>query len=52
MAQVKQSNITGVLLSLTGFAFYSTHDVIVKFLGNYYTPFQILFFRFSFPFRW
>jgi drug/metabolite transporter (DMT)-like permease len=51
MAQVKQSNITGVLLSLTGFAFYSTHDVIVKFLGNYYTPFQILFFSvlFSFP---
>ena len=51
MSRQKSSNITGVLLSLTGFALYSSHDVIVKFLGAYYTPFQILFFAvlFSFP---
>ena len=51
MPRQKNSNITGVLLSLTGFALYSSHDVIVKFLGAYYTPFQILFFAvlFSFP---
>ena len=51
MANQTQSNIAGVLLSLSGFALYSTHDVIVKLLGIYYTPFQILFFSvlFSFP---
>ena len=51
MAHQTQSNITGVLLSLAGFALYSTHDVIVKLLGSFYTPFQILFFSvlFSFP---
>ena len=51
MPPQKQSNITGVLLSLAGFALYSTHDVLVKFLGIFYTPFQILFFSvlFSFP---
>ena len=51
MAAQTQSNITGVLLSLAGFALYSAHDVIVKYLGTYYTPFQILFFSvlFSFP---
>jgi len=51
MANQTQSNITGVLLSLAGFALYSTHDVIVKLLGSFYTPFQILFFSvlFSFP---
>ena len=51
MSRQKSSNIAGVLLSLTGFALYSSHDVIVKFLGAYYTPFQILFFAvlFSFP---
>ena len=51
MAPQTQSNITGVLLSLAGFALYSAHDVIVKYLGTYYTPFQILFFSvlFSFP---
>ena len=51
MANQTQSNITGVLLSLGGFALYSTHDVVVKLLGGFYTPFQILFFSvlFSFP---
>lgn len=51
MAAQTQSNITGVVLSLAAFALYSAHDVIVKYLGAYYTPFQILFFSvlFSFP---
>jgi len=51
MARQAQSNIAGVMLSLAGFALYSTHDVIVKLLGSFYTPFQILFFSvlFSFP---
>ena len=34
MANQAQSNIVGVLLSLGGFALYSTHDVIVKLLGR------------------
>lgn len=45
------ANVKGIMLSLAGFAIYSTHDVFIKFLGNFYTPFQILFFSvlFSFP---
>ena len=45
------ANIKGIFLSLTGFAIYSTHDVFIKFLGGFYSPFQILFFSvlFSFP---
>jgi drug/metabolite transporter (DMT)-like permease len=41
----------GLLLSLLGFALYSSHDVLVKHLGEFYSPFQILFFAvlFSFP---
>ena len=51
MVNDAQSNISGLSLSLMGFALYSIHDVIVKLLGVYYTPFQILFFSvlFSFP---
>ena len=42
---------TGAAYALLGFALYSAHDVIIKFLGTYYTPFQIIFFAvlFSFP---
>jgi len=38
-------------MSLLGFALYSTHDVVIKYLGSFYSPFQILFFSvlFSFP---
>jgi drug/metabolite transporter (DMT)-like permease len=45
------SNTKGALLGLMGFAFFSTHDVIVKYLGASYSPFQIVFFSviFSFP---
>lgn len=38
------SNLRGALLSLASFGVYATHDVIVKFLGASYAPFQIIFF--------
>ena len=37
-------NIKGVLFALAAFAVFATHDVIVKFLGTLYAPFQIIFF--------
>lgn len=42
----------GVLFALLGFAAFSTHDVIIKYLGADYAPFQILFFSvlLGFPF--
>ena len=45
------ANLQGIFLSLAGFAIYSTHDVFIKYLGAFYSPFQILFFSvlFSFP---
>lgn len=45
------SNTKGALLGLLGFAIFATHDVIVKYLGTTYSPFQILFFSvlFGFP---
>ena len=51
MGKRKQSSANGAILSLVGFGLYSTHDVVVKYLGGFYTPFQILFFSvlFSFP---
>ena len=39
-----QSNLRGALLSLAAFGAYATHDVVVKFLGETYTSFQIMFF--------
>ncbi|MGL6209489.1 MAG: DMT family transporter [Paracoccaceae bacterium] len=39
-----QSNLRGALLSLAAFGIYATHDVVVKFLGGSYSPFQIIFF--------
>ena len=44
-------NTKGALLGLTGFAVYSTHDLIIKSLGSTYSPFQVLFFSvlFGFP---
>ncbi|GGG72227.1 membrane protein [Salipiger pallidus] len=45
------SNAKGALLALLAFGIFATHDVIVKFLGADYAPFQIVFFSvlFSFP---
>ncbi|WP_323037622.1 DMT family transporter [Pararhodobacter sp.] len=41
----------GPLFALLGFGIYSTHDVIVKYLGETFSVFQIMFFSgmFSFP---
>lgn len=44
------SNTKGALLGLTGFAVFATHDVIVKYLGAGYSPFQIVFFSVMFGF--
>ena len=41
---VPQSNLRGALLSLLAFGLYASHDVMVKFLGASYSPFQIIFF--------
>jgi drug/metabolite transporter (DMT)-like permease len=52
MAHVSSSsNARGALFALTAFGIYSTHDVVVKFLGGVYSPFQIIFFStlFGFP---
>ena len=45
------SNAKGALLALLAFAVYATHDVVVKLLGETYSPFQLIFFSvlFSFP---
>jgi drug/metabolite transporter (DMT)-like permease len=45
------SNIKGAVYALIGFALYSCHDVVVKFLGTSLHSVQILFFTvlFSFP---
>jgi len=45
------SNAQGALFALLAFGIFSAHDVIVKFLGASYSPFQIVFFSglFGFP---
>jgi len=44
-------NTKGALLGLLAFAIYASHDVIVKYLGATYAPFQVVFFSvlFGFP---
>lgn len=44
-------NLKATLLALLAFALFSTHDVVAKYLGATYSPFQIVFFAslFSFP---
>ncbi len=48
---IAQSNLRGALLSLAAFGVYASHDVLVKFLGSSYSPFQLIFFSglFGFP---
>lgn len=43
--------LSGPLYALVSFAIFATHDVLIKYLGGTYTPFQIIFFAtlFSFP---
>lgn len=45
------SNLKGVILALSAFGIFATHDVIIKYLGGTYSPFQIVFFSvlFGFP---
>ncbi|MBY4894203.1 DMT family transporter [Rhodobacteraceae bacterium N5(2021)] len=45
------SNLRGALAGLLAFGIFATHDVIVKYLGGTYAPFQIVFFSvlFGFP---
>ncbi|MCB1337179.1 MAG: DMT family transporter [Maritimibacter sp.] len=44
-------NLYGPLYAIIAFALFATHDVVIKFLGGSYAPFQIIFFAtmFSFP---
>lgn len=44
-------NVSGPLFALLAFGIFATHDVVIKFLGGIYSPFQIIFFStiFSFP---
>ncbi len=42
--------LLGVLLALTGFVVFSSHDVLIKFLGGDYGVFQIVFFSVLFSF--
>lgn len=44
-------NLKGIAFALAGYAVFSSHDAIIKFLGGAYSPFQILFFSvlLSFP---
>ncbi|MBF9042505.1 EamA family transporter [Rhodobacterales bacterium HKCCE4037] len=46
------ASLRGSLLALLAFAIFATHDVIIKWLGGSYAPFQIVFFSvlFGFPF--
>ncbi len=37
-------SLRGALLSLAAFGAYATHDVVVKYLGGTYSPFQTMFF--------
>ncbi len=45
-----EQNYKGILFGLLGYAIYSCHDAIVKYLGASYSPFQILFFSMLFGF--
>lgn len=38
------STAKGALLALVAFGIFATHDVVVKYLGGVYAPFQIVFF--------
>ncbi len=52
MRDAQQAKLRGIAVAFLGFAAFSTHDAVIKFLGVSYAPFQILFFSvlLSFPF--
>lgn len=47
----RSPTLRGAALALTAFGIYATHDVVIKFLGASFSPFQIIFFStlFGFP---
>ncbi|WP_138466479.1 DMT family transporter [Poseidonocella sp. HB161398] len=51
MTIARNTTAQGALFSLAAFGIFSTHDVVVKFLGSSFAPFQIVFFSvlFGFP---
>ncbi len=51
MTDSARSNLRGAFFALLAFAFFSTHDVVVKVLGGHYSTFQIIFYSvlLSFP---
>lgn len=51
MALDKATQLRGVALALASFGIYATHDVLIKYLGGIYSPFQVVFFSvlFGFP---
>jgi drug/metabolite transporter (DMT)-like permease len=48
---IRGADARGAALALLAFGIYATHDVVVKYLGGGYSPFQLLFFStlFGFP---
>lgn len=46
----QQSPVIGLLTALGGFALYSTHDALTKYVGAGYSVFQIIFFAMLFAF--
>lgn len=44
MAEKPGSSAAGALLALVAFGIFATHDVVVKYLGGFYLPFQVVFF--------
>ncbi len=51
MTEQSQSNLKAALIAISAFGLFATHDVVVKVLGGFYSPFQIIFFSvlLSFP---
>ncbi|QBY01683.1 DMT family transporter [Rhodophyticola sp. CCM32] len=49
--QTANTNLRGALFALVAFGVFATHDVVIKYLGASYSPFQIVFFSvlFGFP---
>ena len=37
-------NSRGAMFALLAFALYASHDAVVKYVGGYYSPVQVLFF--------
>ncbi|MBF9050961.1 EamA family transporter [Roseobacter sp. HKCCD9010] len=47
----QNANLRGALFALLAFGIFASHDVVIKYLGGSYSPFQIVFFSvlFGFP---